>query len=262
MESNSSSAVAKKCILLVDNEPVWYELIGTHLRKEGYDVVIADSRPAAIDQLRQRSALLMDVGVTDSMSAATGQPQHPRPFDLVLTNLHLKQSSLGKYSKVDFEGVHVIEAVHEYAPGTPCIVISGHPDRLHENLARFSEWCADLHKNTLSLDELAETIRQVIEYGVIKLRLVRIEGGLTQDPIPTAAIDALIAVLKETPALSDTIPALGVRLNLLREFKRQKRELGGLTVAQERDRREAIHFAIQVCRELEELDTARRGGTS
>lgn len=262
MESNSSATVAKKCILLVDNELVWYKLIGTHLRKEGYNVVIADSAQAAIDELQQRSALLMDVGVTDLMSAATDQPQQLRPFDLVLTNLHLGQSSLGKYSKVDFEGVNVIEAVHEYAPGTPCIVISGHPDRLHENLAGFSEWCADLHKNTLSLDELAETIRQVIEYGVIKLRLARIEGRLIQDPIPTAAIDALIAVLKETPALSAKIPALGVRLNLLRECKRQKSDFGILTDQQERDRREAIHFAIEIYRELEALDTARRGGTS
>jgi CheY-like chemotaxis protein len=224
-------------ILIVDNEASWRDTLKEYLNGEGYYVEVAGSKEEAEERLQGR------------------------PFDLVLTNLHLlpQKEGLGLYPWGDFQGARVLEAVQRYAPGTPCIVISTHPHGLKQHLDRFVEWKADMHKGELRLSELGETVKGIIEERRLvtgpKLvasgsRAGRILKLLTENPI--AGIEELIEVLRGTPGLEHRRAELGVRLARLRELEQRRQSLGRLTDTEEADKREAIHFAIRVCFELED----------
>jgi CheY-like chemotaxis protein len=233
----------QKRILIVDDDREWSDLISVYLKEADYYVEVANSKPVAVDWLQRR------------------------PFDLVLTNLHLlsPRSNLSAYPQADYLGASVLKAVHRYAPGTPCIVISAHPNLVKKHLGPYPEWVDIINKSGLRLHELAETVESVIAefsssqsmLGASESRAGQIFRQLTEDPI--AGMEALTTILLEMPQLRRRIPDLAVRLAKLKEFEKSLQTIGMLTGTEEAERRQAIHFAIGLCLELEEVDSVQVG---
>jgi len=243
---NNPVAITPQHILLVDNESDWTDLISECLKGEYY-VETANSKATAVDCIQSK------------------------PFDVVITNLHLitPKGGLSAYPQSDYLGAQVIEAVHNYAPGTPCIVVSGNPHLVKQHLGIYPEWSEIIYKQGLRLNDLVETVQRVVaERHNIESTLA--ESGsragqslrqITQNPI--VGIETLIQIiLADVPKLGHRIPDLGVRLAKLHELDQQLQQVGMLTGTQEAEKRIAIHFAIGVCFELENLDKTTWGALS
>ena len=113
-------------ILVVDDEPVQREVIGGFLKKQGFEVVAADSAERALELFRQDA------------------------FDLVLTDQKMAHMS----------GLELLQAVHAINPETPVILITAF-GTIEAAVAALKQGAVDYLAKPLNLDELLFRIRQV-----------------------------------------------------------------------------------------------------
>ena len=120
-------------ILVVDDEPVQREMIGGFLKKQGFEVIAADSAERALELFRQDA------------------------FDLVLTDQKMANMS----------GLELLQAVHAINPETPVILITAF-GTIEAAVAALKQGAIDYLTKPLNLDELLHRIRQVSErYRII-----------------------------------------------------------------------------------------------
>jgi DNA-binding NtrC family response regulator len=120
-------------ILVVDDEPVQREMIGGFLKKQGFEVIAADSAERALELFRQDA------------------------FDLVLTDQKMANMS----------GLDLLQAVHTINPETPVILITAF-GTVEAAVAALKQGAIDYLTKPLNLDELLFRIRQVSDrYRII-----------------------------------------------------------------------------------------------
>ncbi len=120
-------------LLAVDDEPVQRELICGFLKKQGFEVIAAESAERALELFRQDS------------------------FDLVLTDQKMTNMS----------GLELLQAVHVINPETPVIVITAF-GTVEAAVAALKQGAIDYLTKPLNLDELLFRIRHVSDrYQII-----------------------------------------------------------------------------------------------
>ena len=120
-------------ILVVDDEPVQREMIGGFLKKQGFEVIAADSAERALELFRQEA------------------------FDLVLTDQKMAEMS----------GLELLQAVHTINAETPVILITAF-GTIEAAVAALKQGAIDYLTKPLNLDELLYRIRQVSDrYRII-----------------------------------------------------------------------------------------------
>ena len=113
-------------ILVVDDEPVQREMVGGFLKKQGFEVIAADSAERALELFGQDA------------------------FDLVLTDQKMAHMS----------GLELLQAVHTINPETPVILITAF-GTIEAAVAALKQGAVDYLTKPLNLDELLHRIRQV-----------------------------------------------------------------------------------------------------
>jgi DNA-binding NtrC family response regulator len=113
-------------ILVVDDEPVQRGMVGGFLKKQGFEVVAADSPERALELFRQDA------------------------FDLVLTDQKMPHMS----------GLELLQAVHAINPETPVILITAFGS-IEAAVAALKHGAIDYLTKPLNLDELLQRIRLV-----------------------------------------------------------------------------------------------------
>ncbi len=116
-------------ILVVDDEPVQRELVGGFLKKQGFEVMLADSAERALELFRQ------DV------------------FDLVLTDQKMANMS----------GLELLQAVHAINPETPVILITAF-GTVETAVAALKQGALDYLTKPVNLEELLYRIQQVSDH--------------------------------------------------------------------------------------------------
>jgi two-component system NtrC family response regulator len=120
-------------ILVVDDEPVQREMIGGFLKKQGFEVIAADSAERALELFRQDA------------------------FDLVLTDQKMAEMS----------GLELLQAVHTINAETPVILITAF-GTIEAAVTALKHGAIDYLAKPLNLDELLYRIRQVSDrYRII-----------------------------------------------------------------------------------------------
>ncbi|MGB7950069.1 MAG: sigma-54 dependent transcriptional regulator [Candidatus Binatia bacterium] len=120
-------------ILVVDDEPVQREMVGGFLKKQGFDVIAADSAEKALELFRQDS------------------------FDLVLTDQKMANMS----------GVELLQAVHTINPETAVVLMTAYGS-IESAVSSIKGGATDYLTKPLNLDELLHRIRQVSDrYRII-----------------------------------------------------------------------------------------------
>src|SRR6266850_1224227 len=120
-------------ILVVDDEPVQREMIGGFLKKQGFEVIAADSAERALELFRQDA------------------------FDLVLTDQRMAEMS----------GLELLQAVHAINPEIPVILITAFGS-IEAAVSAIQGGATDYLTKPLNLDELLYRIRQVSDrYRII-----------------------------------------------------------------------------------------------
>ena len=120
-------------ILVVDDEPVQREMIGGFLKKQGFEVIAADSAERALELFRQDA------------------------FDLVLTDQKM----------ADMSGLELLQAVHTINAETPVILITAF-GTIEAAVTALKHGAIDYLAKPLNLDELLYRIRQVSDrYRII-----------------------------------------------------------------------------------------------
>jgi DNA-binding NtrC family response regulator len=120
-------------ILVVDDEPVQREMIGGFLKKQGFEVIAADSAERALELFRQDA------------------------FDLVLTDQKMAEMS----------GLELLQAVHTINAETPVILITAF-GTIEAAVAALKHGAIDYLTKPLNLDELLYRIRRVSDrYRII-----------------------------------------------------------------------------------------------
>ena len=120
-------------ILVVDDEPAQREMIGGFLKKQGFEVIAADSAERALELFRQDA------------------------FDLVLTDQKMAEMS----------GLELLQAVHTINAETPVILITAF-GTIEAAVAALKHGAIDYLTKPLNLDELLYRIRQVSDrYRII-----------------------------------------------------------------------------------------------
>src|SRR6266850_1994642 len=120
-------------ILVVDDEPVQREMIGGFLKKQGFEVIAADSAERALELFRQDA------------------------FDLVLTDQKM----------ADMSGLELLQAVHTINPEIPVILITAFGS-IEAAVSAIQGGATDYLTKPLNLDELLYRIRQVSDrYRII-----------------------------------------------------------------------------------------------
>ncbi len=120
-------------ILVVDDEPVQREMVGGFLKKQGFEVIAADSAEKALELFRQDA------------------------FDLVLTDQKMANMS----------GLELLQAVHAINPETPVILITAF-GTIEAAVDALKQGAIDYLTKPLNLDELLHRIRQVSDrYRII-----------------------------------------------------------------------------------------------
>jgi DNA-binding NtrC family response regulator len=113
-------------ILVVDDEPVQREMVGGFLKKQGFEVIAADSAERGLELFSQDA------------------------FDLVLTDQKMANMS----------GLDLLQAVHTINPETPVILITAF-GTIQGAVAALKQGAIDYLTKPLNLDELLFRIRQV-----------------------------------------------------------------------------------------------------
>jgi two-component system NtrC family response regulator len=120
-------------ILVVDDEPAQREMIGGFLKKQGFEVIAADSAERALELFRQDA------------------------FDLVLTDQKMAEMS----------GLELLQAVHTINAETPVILITAF-GTIEAAVTALKHGAIDYLAKPLNLDELLYRIRQVSDrYRII-----------------------------------------------------------------------------------------------
>jgi DNA-binding NtrC family response regulator len=120
-------------ILVVDDEPVQRELIGGYLKKQGLEVMLAESAERALELFRQDA------------------------FDLVLTDQKMAKMS----------GLELLQAVHAINPETPVILITAF-GTVETAVAALKQGAVDYLTKPVNLTELLHRIQQVSDrYRII-----------------------------------------------------------------------------------------------
>ena len=120
-------------LLVVDDEPVQREMIGGFLKKQGFEVIAADSAERALELFRQDA------------------------FDLVLTDQKMAEMS----------GLELLQAVHTINAETPVILITAF-GTIEAAVTALKHGAIDYLTKPLNLDELLYRIRQVSDrYRII-----------------------------------------------------------------------------------------------
>src|SRR5258705_4545216 len=120
-------------ILVVDDEPVQREMIGGFLKKQGFEVIAADSAERALELFRQDA------------------------FDLVLTDQKM----------ADMSGLELLQAVNTITAKTPFILIAAF-GTIEAAVTALKYGVIDYLTKPLNLDELLYRIRQVSDrYRII-----------------------------------------------------------------------------------------------
>ncbi len=110
-------------ILIVDDELPQLELIGGFLKKQGFEVALAESGERALERFRQES------------------------FDLVLTDQRMPNMS----------GLDLVKAVHAVNPETPVIVLTAYGS-IETAVDAIKAGATDYLTKPLNLDELLHRI--------------------------------------------------------------------------------------------------------
>jgi DNA-binding NtrC family response regulator len=113
-------------ILVVDDEPVQRELISGFLKKQGFEVIAAESAARALELFRQDT------------------------FDLILTDQKMANMS----------GLELLQAVHVINPETPVILITAF-GTIEAAVGALKQGAIDYLTKPLNLEELLYRIRQV-----------------------------------------------------------------------------------------------------
>ncbi|HWH76214.1 MAG TPA: sigma-54 dependent transcriptional regulator, partial [Candidatus Binatus sp.] len=113
-------------ILIVDDEPVQREMVGGFLKKQGFEVTLADSGEQALELFRQDS------------------------FDLVLTDQRMTRMS----------GLELLQAVHSINPETPVILITAF-GTVEAAVTALKQGAIDYLTKPVNLEELLYRIHQV-----------------------------------------------------------------------------------------------------
>ena len=120
-------------ILVVDDEPVQRELVGGFLKKQGFEVTLADSAERALELFRQDA------------------------FDLILTDQRMANMS----------GLDLLQAVHAINPETPVILVTAY-GTIEAAVAALKQGAVDYLTKPVNLEELLQRIRQVSDrYRII-----------------------------------------------------------------------------------------------
>ena len=120
-------------ILAVDDEPVQRELISGFLRKQGFEVIVAESGERALELFRQDA------------------------FDLILTDQRMANMS----------GLDLLQAVHTINPETPVILVTAY-GTIEAAVAALKQGAVDYLTKPVNLEELLQRIRQVSDrYRII-----------------------------------------------------------------------------------------------
>jgi DNA-binding NtrC family response regulator len=104
-------------ILVVDDEPAQLELVGGFLKKQGFDVTLAEGGQKALDLFRQE------------------------PFDLILTDQKMPNLS----------GLQLLKAVRAINPETAVIVMTAYGN-IESAVAAIKEGATDYLSKPLHLD--------------------------------------------------------------------------------------------------------------
>ena len=131
-------------ILVVDDEPPQLELIGGFLKKQGFEVTLAESGEKALQRFRRES------------------------FDLVLTDQRMPNLS----------GLDLLKAVRAVNPETPVIVVTAYGS-IETAVSAIKAGATDYLTKPLNLDELLHRIEKVREHHrlVLENRDLREELG-------------------------------------------------------------------------------------
>jgi two-component system NtrC family response regulator len=116
-------------ILVADDEPAQREMISGFLKKQGFEVIAADSAERALELFRQDA------------------------FDLVLTDQKMANMS----------GLELLQAVHTINPETPVILITAF-GTIEAAVAALKQGAIDYLTKPLNLDELLHRIHQVSDH--------------------------------------------------------------------------------------------------
>ncbi len=116
-------------ILVVDDEPVQRELIGGFLKKQSFEVTLADSAERALELFRQDA------------------------FDLVLTDQKMANMS----------GLDLLQAVHTINPETPVMVITAY-GTIEAAVVALKQGAVDYLTKPVNLEELLQRIRHVSDH--------------------------------------------------------------------------------------------------
>src|SRR3954454_13736255 len=145
--------MASRMILLAEEEPAIAGFLADNLAADGYTVLVADDKPAALKLLE------------------TGAP------DLVLCD-------------VNGDTLHLLDAIRQadglaskIAPGTPLIVLSAHADEL-TRVRYFDRRSDDVIAKPFSYPELRARIRALLRRTCERPATARVRvGALTIDPV-------------------------------------------------------------------------------
>jgi len=116
-------------ILVADDEPAQREMVSGFLKKQGFEVIAADSGEKALELFRQDTC------------------------DLVLTDQKMANMS----------GLELLQAVHAINPETPVILITAF-GTIEAAVAALKQGAIDYLTKPLNLDELLHRIRQVSDH--------------------------------------------------------------------------------------------------
>jgi len=141
--SGSSAAPAKVRILVVDDEPSMREMLRIVLRRDGYDVTIAENGRDAIEQLRQR------------------------PVDLLLSDIKMP----------DVTGVEVLRAAKEINRDIVAFMMTAYAST-STAVEAMRLGAVDYFTKPFSMDELRLKIRQHLETHRLKQENVLLKKAL------------------------------------------------------------------------------------
>jgi len=165
---------SENTILVVEDENIARRNLEHILKKEGYEVITADSGAKALDLLRRRD------------------------FDLVLTDL--------KMEKVD--GMQVLEKARELQPYTEVIMITGYAS-VDSAVAAMKEGAYHYIAKPYRIDEIRQIVRQALMKRSLQLENQALKDSLKKaQPVPfivghSKAITQLLKTIQQISS-SDT----------------------------------------------------------
>ena len=163
---------SENSILVVEDENIARRNLEHVLKKEGYEVITADSGAKALDLLRRRD------------------------FDLVLTDL--------KMEKVD--GMQVLEKTRELQPYTEVIMITGYAS-VDSAVAAMKEGAYHYIAKPYRIDEIRQIVRQALMKRSLQLENLALKDSLKKaQPVPfiVGKSKAITQVLKTIQQISSS----------------------------------------------------------